>query len=173
ICKHFDDCLQRPADPNNKDADGIGAGVKARNGQIVLAGAEACARYGPSWALNGLQHRRATEWLMASLRPVVRFAELALRNIWLVNSAHCGLMLAALTTLPHFSVSVAISVPKSAGEPASAIPPKSPSRAFMLGSAKAALISLLRVSMISGGVAFGAAIPPKKPFRSPAPFRLS
>ena len=44
ICKHFDDCLQRICDPNNKDADGIRAGVKARNSQIVLAGAEACAR---------------------------------------------------------------------------------------------------------------------------------
>jgi hypothetical protein len=44
ICKHFDDCLQRTSDPNNKDADGIRAGVKARNGQIVLAGAEVCAR---------------------------------------------------------------------------------------------------------------------------------
>src|SRR6266566_3591065 len=44
ICKHFHDCLQRTSDPNNKDADGIRAGVKARNDQIVLAGAEACAR---------------------------------------------------------------------------------------------------------------------------------
>jgi hypothetical protein len=45
ICKHFDDCLQRTPEPNNKDADGIRAGVKARNGRIVLAGAEACARH--------------------------------------------------------------------------------------------------------------------------------
>jgi hypothetical protein len=44
ICKHFDDCLQRTSDPNKKDADGIRAGVKVHNGQIVLAGAEACAR---------------------------------------------------------------------------------------------------------------------------------
>ena len=44
ICKHFDDCLQRTSDPNSKDADGISAGVKARNGQIVLVDAEACAR---------------------------------------------------------------------------------------------------------------------------------
>ena len=44
ICKHFDDCLQRTSHPNDKDADGIRAGVKARNGQMVLAGAEACAR---------------------------------------------------------------------------------------------------------------------------------
>jgi hypothetical protein len=41
ICKHIDECLQRTSDPN---ADGIRAGVKARNGQIVLASAEACAR---------------------------------------------------------------------------------------------------------------------------------
>jgi hypothetical protein len=44
ICKHLDDCLQRTSDPNNEEADGIRAGVKARNGQIVSAGAEACAR---------------------------------------------------------------------------------------------------------------------------------
>jgi hypothetical protein len=44
ICKYFDDCLQRTSAPNNKSADDIRAGVKARNGQIVLAGAEACAR---------------------------------------------------------------------------------------------------------------------------------
>jgi hypothetical protein len=44
ICKHLDECLQRTSDPNNKNADGIRAGVKARNGQIVSAGAEACAR---------------------------------------------------------------------------------------------------------------------------------
>jgi hypothetical protein len=44
ICKHLDECLQRTSDPNNKDADGIRAGVKARNGQIVSASAEACAR---------------------------------------------------------------------------------------------------------------------------------
>jgi hypothetical protein len=44
ICRHLDECLQRTPDPNNKDADGIRAGVKGRNGQIVSAGAEACAR---------------------------------------------------------------------------------------------------------------------------------
>ena len=44
ICKHFDDCLKRTSDLDNKDADGIRAGVKARNGQIASASAEACAR---------------------------------------------------------------------------------------------------------------------------------
>jgi hypothetical protein len=43
ICKHLNDCLQRSSHPNNKDADEIRAGIKARNGQMVLAGAEACA----------------------------------------------------------------------------------------------------------------------------------
>jgi hypothetical protein len=44
ICKHLDNCLQRTSEPNNKEADAIRAGVKARDGQIVSAGAEACAR---------------------------------------------------------------------------------------------------------------------------------
>src|SRR5262249_49414576 len=44
ICKHFDDCLQRTANLTNKDADEIRAGLKARNGRVLLAGAEACAR---------------------------------------------------------------------------------------------------------------------------------
>jgi hypothetical protein len=30
ICKHFDDCLQRTFDPNDKDADGIRAGWPLR-----------------------------------------------------------------------------------------------------------------------------------------------
>src|SRR5262249_28933452 len=64
-----------------------------------------------------------------------------------------------LTTLPHFSVSSAISLPKSAGEPASTVPPRSASRVFMLGSARPALISLLSLSTISAGVAFGAPTP--------------
>ena len=42
---------------------------------------------------------------------------------------HSGLMLAARITLPHFSVSAAMSLPKSAGEPGSTVPfsvPRSP-----------------------------------------------
>jgi hypothetical protein len=48
---------------------------------------------------------------------------------------HSGLMLAARITLPHFSVSSAMSLPKSAGEPGRTVPPRSPNRAFILGSA--------------------------------------
>src|SRR5262249_29980951 len=70
-----------------------------------------------------------------------------------------ALMLRARITLPHFSVSSAMSFAKSAGESASASPPRSASRALSLGSARPALISLLSFSTISAGVAFGAPTP--------------
>ncbi len=44
ICKHIDDCLQRTSRPDNKDAERIRGGVRTRDGKMVLAGAEACAR---------------------------------------------------------------------------------------------------------------------------------
>src|SRR5262249_18710361 len=72
---------------------------------------------------------------------------------------YSGLMLAARITLPHFSVSSAMSLPKSATEPGSAVAPHSASRAFILGSARAALISVLSLLMISASVAFGAPRP--------------
>jgi hypothetical protein len=70
-----------------------------------------------------------------------------------------GLAPEALTTLPHFSVSSAMSLPKSAGEPAKTVPPRSVSRALILGSKRAALISLFSLSMIAAGVALGAPNP--------------
>src|SRR6267154_5423186 len=70
-----------------------------------------------------------------------------------------ALMLAARITFPHFCVSSAISLPKSAAEPDSTMPPRSASRAFILGSARAALISLLSLAMISKGVFLGAPTP--------------
>ena len=68
-------------------------------------------------------------------------------------------MLADRITLLHFSASAAMNLPKSAGEPASGAAPKSTSRAFILGSARAKFISLFSLSMISGGVFLGAATP--------------
>src|SRR6516165_255726 len=75
------------------------------------------------------------------------FAE---RDVWNVSSRldHSGFAPANFTTLPHFSVSSAMSLPKSAGEPGSAVAPHSASRAFVLGSARAALISVLSLSTI-------------------------
>src|SRR5437773_7338538 len=66
-----------------------------------------------------------------------------------ISRDHSGLMLAARMTLPHFSVSSAMSFPKSAAEPPSTVPPMSASRAFILGSARAALNSLLSLPTIS------------------------
>src|SRR5262245_24381868 len=82
-----------------------------------------------------------------------------IETLWNVRPHQSVLAPENLTTLPHFSVSSAISLPKSAGEPASTVPPRSASRAFMLGSARPALISLLSLSTISTGVFFGAPIP--------------
>ena len=61
-------------------------------------------------------------------------------------------MPANLTTFAHFSVSATISLPKSAGEPGSVVP-CSAKRSFILGSTKAALISLLAVDDLGGRVA--------------------
>ena len=63
---------------------------------------------------------------------------------------------ANFTTLPHCSVSSTMSLPKSLGEPVSAMPPRSASRAFILESATPASISLLSLSIISTGVFLGA-----------------
>src|SRR5215469_8074508 len=78
------------------------------------------------------------------------------------NSAHRGLMSANFTTLPHFSVSSAMSLPKSPGELGSAVEPNSASRASVLGSARAALIPWLSLSTISMGVLRGAPMPVQK-----------
>jgi hypothetical protein len=59
-----------------------------------------------------------------------------------ISAAHSGLRPANFTTLPHFSVSSTRSFPKSAGEPARTVTPKSANRTLIFGSAKAAAISL-------------------------------
>src|SRR5262249_19040121 len=70
-----------------------------------------------------------------------------------------ALMPANVTTLAHFSVSLARRRPKLAGGPGSIVPPISASRAFALGSARIALISMLSRPMTSGGVFLGAMMP--------------
>src|SRR5215467_2871046 len=83
----------------------------------------------------------------------------ALRNIGSGPPRQSALMWRARMTLPHFSVSSAMSLPKSGGESAITSPPRSARRALILGSARPALISLLSFSTISVGVAFGAPTP--------------
>src|SRR5262249_11980713 len=69
-------------------------------------------------------------------------------------------MPANLMTLAHFSVSAAMSLPKSAGELGCGSLPNAAYRDFKLASARAELISVLSLSTILAGVPFGAPIPP-------------
>ena len=89
-------------------------------------------------------------------RSLPPFAE---RDLWNIdpaaNEPHSAWMLRARITLPHFSVSSAISLPNWTGDPGSSVPPRSARRAFILGSSRAALTSLLSLLTISAGVAFG------------------
>src|SRR5262249_56578252 len=78
---------------------------------------------------------------------------------WIELPRQSALMLDARITLPHLPVSSAINLPKSRGESASTVPPRSARLTFMLGSARAALISLLSLSTISVGVFLGAPMP--------------
>src|SRR5712691_3256274 len=102
-----------------------------------------------------LECAAATRMTQTGHRPRPMFADRQLWNAAGEQSAYPALMLAARTTLPHFSVSAAMSMPKSAGDPRSAVPPNSANRALILGSTSAALISLLSLSMIAEGVFFG------------------
>src|ERR1700732_1120837 len=70
-----------------------------------------------------------------------------------------GLILAARITLPHFSVSSTMSLPKAVGEPISGVSPKSVRCAFSFGVARPALISALRLSTTCVGVFLGAPMP--------------
>src|SRR6202035_3815326 len=72
---------------------------------------------------------------------------------------YSDLRFAHLTTLPHFSISVAMNFWKSAGEPVITMAPNSESLPLSTGSASAALVSRLSLSMISTGVPAGAPMP--------------
>src|SRR5262245_31274167 len=74
-------------------------------------------------------------------------------------AGHSGLSPVNFTTLPHFSVSSAMSRPNAAGGPASGSPPISANFALIVGSLSAALISRLSLSMTSAGVFFGTEMP--------------
>src|SRR6516165_1019795 len=68
-------------------------------------------------------------------------------------------MPANLITLAHFSVSSDMNFPKPADVIGIGSAPKANSRAFIVGSARTALLSLLSLSMIPGGVSLGAPSP--------------
>src|SRR5262245_7990671 len=94
---------------------------------------------------------------ITSSAPAIR--RTGVSEYWIELPRQSALMLDARVTLPHLPVSSAINLPKSPGESASTVPPRSARLTFMLGSARAALISLLSLSTISVGVFFGAPRP--------------
>src|ERR1700731_983823 len=69
------------------------------------------------------------------------------------------LMLAARITLPHLPPSSMMNCRRSAGELGNGTPPKSAMRALMSGSARAVLIALLSLSIVSAGESLGAPTP--------------
>src|SRR6516165_7966573 len=84
------------------------------------------------------------------------FAERALRDVWQYWSHHSGLMPANLITLVHLSIFSAMNLANSSGEfGGTATAPRSANRCLMCGSSTAALVCLLSVAMISGGVPVG------------------
>src|SRR6516225_5109584 len=95
--------------------------------------------------------------LVAAIRGTKRYG-----IFWPDRAGHSGLILAVRMTLAHFSVSSAMSFPKLAGVIVMGTLPRSASRAFIPGSVRAALISLLSLSTISVGVFLGAPRPVSK-----------
>src|SRR5262249_57295958 len=102
-------------------------------------------------------------------RALFRFLESRDLRHGAAACGHSGLSPVNFTTLPHFSVSSAMSRPNAEGEPASGSPPISANFAVIMGSLSAALISRLSLSMTSTGVFFGAAMPYHWLASSPAP----
>src|SRR5450759_1729901 len=77
----------------------------------------------------------------------------------LADHGPCSLMSASRITLAHFSVSATTRFSKSAGDIGTGTLPRFARRALILGSARAAFISLLSVLTISAGVFLGAPMP--------------
>src|SRR5215470_15383669 len=130
-------------------------------GEDFLVAAHRQTSLAVSPGTSGLQ----LAWRLLSLDHLVGAARApAIRRtgdygMWAEARPYCALMLAARITLAHFSVSSATSLPKSAGEPGSSVPPSSTSLVLSFGSSSAALISRLSLSMIAIGVALGAPTP--------------
>src|ERR1700686_5536160 len=112
------------------------------------ASLQVCALAFLPWMPQRISHV-GSRFSLAQAIPRTGTVEYSVRFLSPVQS---GLAPENLTTLTHFSVSSAMSLPKSVGEPARGIPPKSARRVFILGSARAALISLLILLTISSGV---------------------
>src|SRR6516164_10011676 len=111
-------------------------------------------------AESGQVGRRLAKSALCQKRPLPPFAE---RDVMECRSGvdrpQSALMLAARITLAHFSVSSTMNLPNAPGVIGIGVPPRSARRAFILGSSRAALTSLLSFATISAGVFLGAPIP--------------
>src|SRR4029434_527944 len=96
----------------------------ARKGAMSVHGPQRrksmLARTSAIEGISGTAASRLTPTLVTHLRH--RRTDSDIRRVWNVRERdHSGLAPANLTTLAHFSVSSAISLPKSAGESATAV----------------------------------------------------
>src|SRR5215469_14275592 len=118
---------------------------------LQLGYAKARARGVNSTALDFVEGARI---LQLHVRPPWPASSFYVSSSCLERSYHSGLAPESLTTLAHFSLSSTISLPKSVGEPARTVPPKSARRTFILGSESTALISLLGADITAGACLF-------------------
>src|SRR5262245_30234133 len=96
---------------------------------------------------------------MSRCRGAARTVASSRNGIYGTSGDHSGLMPANLITFAHFSVSLAMRFLKAAGDSTRGVAPNPAMRAFILGSTRATLISLLSVSRMSTGVFLGAPMP--------------
>src|SRR5262245_33109229 len=94
---------------------------------------------------SALRNKADLEYSIRAL-PLLTHKDMTDR-VGLGCSVHCwghsGLMAANLITLPHFSVSSAMSLSKSPGAPATTVPPSPVNFVLIPGSISPALISTL------------------------------
>ena len=178
--REFIKAIQEKREPNGSLAAGAAVHARARQAREDHRPAAQGARVRHALRQHGswralLEPKR----LISSASPRMRGPQ-ALQQNWVPASAgtngacfsannerlrrgkawlYSALIPAAFTTLPHFSVSAAISLAKSADVPGSGSPPVSASFAFMPASAKAACTALFSSSTISAGVPFGTPMP--------------
>jgi WD40 repeat protein len=150
----------RDGDRGHRDLAGGsgGGGVRQSQAQSNPRGMEALRRWRglPPDVPAGRKGGRAPR---AAIESRASIPSISTRMIGRSANLQAALMLAVRITLPHFSVSWAMSIPKLADDPASVVAPNSAKRALIFGSARPALIALLSFSMTSIGVFLGAHTP--------------
>src|SRR5262245_40407588 len=100
------------------------------------------------------------QWRQEPMEPG-RIVRWLFQRFNMISPAHDQSALApeSFTTLAHFSVSSAMSLAKSPGEPGIAMPPRSANRAFTLESARPAFTSRFNLWTMSVAVPVGAPSP--------------